>query len=181
MLLDEPYYADYWSDWSSAKEDSKAALAALAPATVLHDRLVTVAGVRVFGSSFVSCDGLPTRTGFNRTTAEMRAIWSKLPTCDVLLTHTPPRGAGDRTPLGGHDASCAELRDAIAGHACPPKFHVFGHVHTDWGAHKMPATGERDTGTVHINAASVSDYFVLRKDAAIVFDVIPGAARSLRA
>ena len=47
MILDEGYYADYWSDWSSVREDPAEARAALAPATILHDAAVTIEGVTI--------------------------------------------------------------------------------------------------------------------------------------
>ena len=48
----------------------------------------------------------------------------------------------------------------------PPLFHCFGHNHTDWGASRDAATG-----TMHINAGAVSDFYYVRRTAPVVFDV----------
>ena len=174
MLSRSRSAARFRSDWSSMREDVEKARSTLSCASVLHKRLISVEGVRVWGCSYVPRAGLPTKTAFNLEPDELRDAWAQMPECDVLLTHAPAMGAGDRNMTGKRGSSCPELRKAIAAQEHPPRFHCFGHVHTDWGAYTIPEDG---TGTIHINAASVSDYFVLRKKAPIVFDVpIPHSA-----
>jgi hypothetical protein len=170
LLLDEPYYAEYWSDWSKEKEDPRLARAALTPATVLQDASITIEGVKIYGSPYVLRPKPPASlSGFNREPEELRRLFGAIEPCDVLLTHSPPYGAGDRDMAGKHSDSSVELSDAVAALSRPPRFHVFGHVHTDWGVAERGLAG--DGPTVQINAASVSDYYVLRRNAAIVFDV----------
>lgn len=73
--------------------------------------------------------------------------WQSMPSdVDVLVTHVPPFGIGDRafdgTPLG-----CVDLRHAVLEKA--PKIHVFGHIHESHGAFR-----EDGHGTEFYNAAS---------------------------
>ena len=49
---------------------------------------------------------------------------------DILVTHGPAQGWGDRTPVAGR-AGCADLRRRIAD--LRPRLHLFGHIHTDGG------------------------------------------------
>ena len=49
---------------------------------------------------------------------------------DVLITHGPPSGIGDHSPVGGR-AGCAALRARVA--ECRPRLHRFGHIHQDGG------------------------------------------------
>jgi hypothetical protein len=116
-------------------------------------------------------------------------LFGRLPRCDVLLTHSPPKGAqpptllpaprprptlrsrasaghGDLNEWGKPACACPELSAAIAAMQPPPRFHCFGHNHTDWGAWR-----DEKTGTMHINAGSVSDFYYVRRTAPIVFDV----------
>lgn len=79
---------------------------------------------------------------------ERRAHWSTIPSdVDVLVTHVPPFGIGDRafdgTPLG-----CVDLREAVLEKA--PKIHVFGHIHEAHGAFR-----EEGHRTAFYNAASL--------------------------
>jgi Icc-related predicted phosphoesterase len=65
-------------------------------------------------------------------------VWRKIPRgIDVLITHGPPAGIGDRSP--DHErAGCADLRARIAEIA--PRLHVFGHIHQDGGLWREGAT-----------------------------------------
>jgi Icc-related predicted phosphoesterase len=57
--------------------------------------------------------------------------WALIPQgTDVLVTHGPPRGFGDRSPIGRH-IGCEELLPAV--HRVSPALHLFGHIHQDGG------------------------------------------------
>jgi len=57
--------------------------------------------------------------------------WALIPNgTDVLVTHGPPRGYGDRSAIGRH-IGCEELLPAV--HRVSPALHLFGHVHPDGG------------------------------------------------
>jgi Icc-related predicted phosphoesterase len=104
--------------------------------TYLEDSEVTLDGVRFYGS--------PWQPAFNDWAfnlprgAALAAKWSLIPTgIDVLVTHSPPGGLGDRSPVGNR-TGCADLRARVAEVA--PRLHLFGHIHQDGGAWRDGAT-----------------------------------------
>jgi len=156
MLLDEDYYEAYWSDWSRVKESHADAKAAFASKNIelLIDQMTSIEGVTFYGSPWVA-QGHDWKTAFNKQDSELEACWARIPDSDVLLTHMPPYGTGDRLE-GGEHVGCSFLAEAVKAKC--PKLHVFGHVHTDTGI--FPA-GEPSAAsdTVSVNAASVSDTY----------------------
>jgi Icc-related predicted phosphoesterase len=114
-------------DWAF---DRESVLARALFATYLEDSGVTLDGVRFYGT--------PWQPAYNdwafnlpRGTA-LAAKWSRIPTAlDVLVTHSPPAGIGDRSPVGSR-AGCADLRARVTEVA--PRLHLFGHIHQDGGA-----------------------------------------------
>jgi hypothetical protein len=117
--------------------DPAAARALLGAGVVyLEDAGATLDGVRFWGSPWQ-----PAFHGwaFNLPRGEpLAAIWRKIPpSIDVLITHGPPAGIGDRSPVGGR-AGCADLRARISEVA--PRLHLFGHIHQDGGAWRHGAT-----------------------------------------
>ena len=120
-------------DWAFDRD--RAAARALF-ATYLEDSEVTLDGVRFYGS--------PWQPAFNDWAfnlprgAALAAKWSLIPTgIDVLVTHSPPDGLGDRSPIGSR-AGCADLRARVA--EVVPRLHLFGHIHQDGGAWREGAT-----------------------------------------
>jgi Icc-related predicted phosphoesterase len=120
-------------DWAFDRD--RAAARALF-ATYLEDSEVTLEGVRFYGS--------PWQPAFNDWAfnlprgAALAAKWSLIPTgIDVLVTHSPPGGLGDRSPVGNR-TGCADLRARVA--EVGPRLHLFGHIHQDGGAWRDGAT-----------------------------------------
>ncbi len=67
--------------------------------------------------------------------AALAAKWAKIPTgLDVLITHGPPHGFGDRTWLAPGGTGCSDLLRRLR--QVRPRLHVFGHIHEDGGAWK---------------------------------------------
>lgn len=115
-------------DWAFAREPA-AARGALEGITYLEDSGVTIDGLRFWGS--------PWQPAFHDWAFNLprgpalAAVWAKIPHgIDVLITHSPPEGFGDRSPVGGR-AGCADLRARIA--IARPRLHLFGHIHQDGG------------------------------------------------
>jgi Icc-related predicted phosphoesterase len=78
---------------------------------------------------------------FNRTPDQLAAHWRQVPDgLDVLVTHGPPRGVGDRMFLGRH-VGCASLLEAVR--ARPPRVHLFGHIHEARGRHHLDGVRTR--------------------------------------
>lgn len=94
----------------------------------LQDAELDIDGVRFWGSpwqpQFHSW-------AFNLPRGEpLAARWAMIPSAvDVLITHGPPRGYGDRTD--GQHEGCDDLLAALGRAA--PALHVFGHIHEDGG------------------------------------------------
>lgn len=63
--------------------------------------------------------------------AQLREKWNLIPDdTDVLITHSPPFGLGDRT-YRGENVGCRELLKAVR--RIKPKLHIFGHIHEAYG------------------------------------------------
>lgn len=65
---------------------------------------------------------------FNRNRGkEIAKHWALIPQhTQVLITHGPPKGYGDRTFFGKR-VGCSELRDMVD--LVKPQIHLFGHIH----------------------------------------------------
>lgn len=130
--------------------------------TYLEDAAAVVQGVRVYGSPWQPefCDwafGLPRGPALAHR-------WAAIPDdTDVLLTHGPPLGRGDRCS-GGNRAGCADLLGAVQGRV-RPQFSVFGHIHEGHGA--------TFDGTTHFVNAASSSWDHRCENVPLVFDVVP--------
>lgn len=128
-------------DWALAADDEderRRARALLAEDGVvyLQDEERVVGGLRFWGSPWQPEFN---DWAFNLPRGEaLAAKWALVPTgVDVLVTHGPPRGIGDRGPGGGPHAvesraGCDDLRARVA--EVRPRLHLFGHIHQDGGA-----------------------------------------------
>lgn len=99
-------------------------------AIYLQDTRIEIDGVSFWGS--------PWQPAFNDWAfnlprgAALAEKWSMIPAgLDVLVTHGPPLGIGDRSSVGGREG-CAELLARAL--ATKPRVHLFGHIHEDGGA-----------------------------------------------
>jgi len=115
-------------DWAFVHE-AAAARAALAGMVYLQDSEVMIDGLRFYGSPWQPAFH---DWAFNLPRGpQLAAVWARIPTgIDVLITHSPPEGIGDRSPVGGR-AGCADLTARIA--IVRPRLHLFGHIHQDGG------------------------------------------------
>jgi Icc-related predicted phosphoesterase len=116
-------------DWAFARQPDQA-LHLLGPEVVyLKDSSATLCGLTFWGSPWQ-----PEYNGwaFNLPRgAALAERWSLIPPgMDVLITHGPPRGYGDRSPIEGR-AGCDDLLVGID--RVKPTLHLFGHIHQDGG------------------------------------------------
>jgi Icc-related predicted phosphoesterase len=100
---------------------------------LLDDSEITIEGVRFWGSPVTPRFR---NMAYNRERGtEIRRHWEKIPTgIDVLITHGPPRGIGDRMFLGAH-VGCDDLRERVG--ELRPAVHIFGHIHEAFGEHAL--------------------------------------------
>lgn len=122
-------------DWAFVHEPARAR-ALFGDCHYLEDREVTLEGLRFYGSPWQPAFH---DWAFNLPRGEpLTAVWRKIPHgLDVLVTHSPPEGVGDRSPVGGR-AGCVDLRRRLVEVA--PRLHLFGHIHQDGGAWRAGAT-----------------------------------------
>lgn len=115
-------------DWCFSRTP-KAARALLGDIHYLEDAELTLEGLRFYGSPWQ-----PEFFGwaFNLPRGPaLAAVWSKIPRgLDVLITHGPPRGFGDRNSMGDL-TGCEDLLRRID--EVTPRLHLFGHIHEDGG------------------------------------------------
>ena len=146
--LDPPYYkregarfhrnADEGGGADGRARAELRARVAAAGGVYLEDEAVEAAGLRFYGAPWQPffCDW-----AFNLARgAPCRERWRRIPAaCDVLVTHGPPLGRGDRVigpkrPGGGDlRVGCVDLLDEVQARV-RPRVHVFGHVHEGYGA-----------------------------------------------
>jgi len=95
----------------------------------LEDQATELHGLRFWGS--------PWQPEFNDWAfnlprgTPLKEKWALIPPdTDVLVTHGPPQGFGDRSPVGGR-FGCDDLLTAVR--QTQPLLHLFGHIHQDGG------------------------------------------------
>lgn len=121
-------------DWAFVNTPDAARALFASAAIYLQDSAATVEGVRFYGS--------PWQPAYNDWAfnlprgAALAERWALIPHgIDVLVTHGPPAGIGDRYSADGHTElgrqGCADLRARVAD--VKPRLHMFGHIHQDGG------------------------------------------------
>jgi predicted phosphohydrolase len=112
------------------QHDRAAAIALLGDGvTYLEDGGVVIEDLRFYGS--------PWQPEYNDWAfnlprgAALAAKWALIPNgVDVLITHAPPEGIGDRSGVGGRHGD-RDLLEAVL--RVRPRVHLFGHIHEDGG------------------------------------------------
>ena len=127
-------------DWLFQREPSLAR-SCLTAATYLEDSLVTIWGLKVYGTPWQPWF---MDWAFNLPRGRaLREKWALIPhDTDILITHAPPHGIGDRLAgpvfralsfLAGQGgrAGCRDLLTAVR--RLRPRLHVFEHIHEGYG------------------------------------------------
>ena len=122
-------------DWCFQREPDEARRV-LRSAVYLQDEAVTIEGLRFYGSPWQPWF---LDWAFNLQRGRQLADkWALIPErLDVLITHGPPKGYGDRT-WRGERVGCADLLRRVRD--VQPRWHLFGHIHEDPGAWEEGAT-----------------------------------------
>jgi predicted phosphohydrolase len=129
-------------DWAFVEHRAEA-LRRLGNIVYLEDAEYTIHGARFWGS--------PWQPAYNDWAFNLprgpalRAKWDLIPAgIDVLVTHGPPEGVGDRGPSAGRHG-CEELAERVK--ALRPPLHLFGHIHQDGGLWELD-------GVAYVNATT---------------------------
>lgn len=95
----------------------------------LEDSHLELEGLRFYGSPWQPAFN---DWAFNLPVGDRLAEkWSMIPHgIDVLITHGPPEGIGDRSGHGAR-AGCSDLLARVR--EVTPRLHLFGHIHQDGG------------------------------------------------
>lgn len=147
-------------DWAfvQAPEEARALLGG--EVVYLQDSAATIEGVRFWGSPW---QPEYNDWAFNLPRGEaLREKWALIPEgLDVLVTHGPPLGFGDRSSSSGREG-CADLLARVR--VAKPRVHLFGHIHEDGGAWQVDGTwivncttweSERAPTVIDIDPASI--------------------------
>ncbi|CUH76071.1 Calcineurin-like phosphoesterase superfamily domain protein [Tritonibacter multivorans] len=114
----------------NAEDDAELRAAALPNMTVLHGDGAVVEGLRFFGFGGAVPETPFGDWSFDLSEATAAAALRTCEAADILVTHSPPKGAGDTTGSGLSVGSTA-IQAAIT--RLQPQLAVFGHVHESWG------------------------------------------------
>lgn len=116
--------------------ETAARLAREAGLHYLLDSEVTLEGLRIWGSPW---QPRFFDWAFNLDRGEpLAAKWRLIPEgVDVLVTHGPPAGHGDRCD-DGRRVGCADLLEHL--HRVKPRVNLFGHIHEDRGEWQVGPT-----------------------------------------
>lgn len=129
--------------------------------TYLLDSGTTAAGLTFWGTPWIP---KLKRWAFYAGDSDRAERFAAIGAVDVLVSHGPPLGHGDRL-VGGEHAGCPHLAAAIERTA--PQLCVCGHIHEDHGTSQIGPT------TV-ANAAWVDELYAVRPGAAMSFEIEPG-------
>jgi len=128
----------------------------------LQEESVVIMGIKFYGSPWQTSNF---DLGFNAKRGnELMEKWNNIPNdTDILLTHGPPLGIGDKVRKFGKRVGCYALLKTIQDRV-KPKYHIYGHIHEDYGI-------RRAENTIYINAAMPdAKYNMTHKP--VVFDFI---------
>lgn len=131
------------------------------PGSYLLDSGTEAAGLTVHGTPWVP--NLK-RWAFYADDEARREKVALIPQVDLLVSHGPPRGTGDRL-VGGAEVGCRFLAERLG--EVPPKLCIFGHIHEGYGLW-------RHDDTMLANVAYVDELYEVRPNAARVFELGAG-------
>jgi Icc-related predicted phosphoesterase len=111
------------------ERDPEASADILTNGIYLQDQAIEIQGIRFYGSPWQPWFY---DWAFNlQRGPEIREKWDLIPEdTDVLITHGPPLGHGDRV-LQGESVGCQDLLETVE--RVQPKIHIFGHIHEGFG------------------------------------------------
>lgn len=124
----------------------------------LENNLIQIENVIIYGSPYTPRFG---NWAFMRERGnDISKIWEQIPeNIDILVTHGGPMGILDIAQRTKEHVGCDDLKRFIKN--IKPKFHLFGHLHENYGIVK-------DDNTVYVNSALITDGYVLNHEPHII-------------
>lgn len=140
--------------------------------TYLEDEAVTLDGVTFYGSPWTPAFQ---DWAFMRQRGEdLRSVWTRIPeTTDVLVTHGPPYGIGDRVLAAhpvlhdpderkpGKRVGDRELLRAID--RIQPEYHICGHIHEGYGVREREGQP-----TTYLNVSVLDERYRVSHDPVVL-------------
>ncbi|MBI3201088.1 MAG: metallophosphatase domain-containing protein [Myxococcales bacterium] len=159
-------------DWAFVRDRQRALGLIAKGVDYLEDDAIEIDGVRFWGSPWQPefC-----AWAFNLPRGKALADkWARMPDgVDVLVTHGPPRGIGDRAGTARREG-CEDLLARVE--AVKPRLHLFGHIHEDGGAWQVGGTWFANVTTWESDRApTVFDLDLATKSVTPV--IVPAARR----
>jgi len=125
--------------------------------TYLQDSTAVIEGVKFYGSPWQPWF---LDWAFNLERGEeIRDKW-RLIDCDtdILITHGPPEGHGDKI-YSGEAVGCEELIKVVE--SIKPKYHIFGHIHEGYGVTQNDDTKFINASTCDLHYNPVNEPIVI--------------------
>ena len=140
----------------------------------LNDSAVEIEGLKIWGSPITPWYY---DWAFNRHRGRpIRKHWDAIPEgLDILITHGPPHGSLD-VARGGLHAGCEELYKVLMGMMLPPRYHIFGHIHSGYG---QKILRRPDGKTITLLNASICNEKYENANKPFVFNIVPSRKRSV--
>ena len=137
---------------------------------VLIDESIVIENIKFYGTPWTIIEH-PWQTAFQLPADKMVTKWEHIEEdTDILLTHSPPYGILDKCLFGGSNTGCKELMRVVK-EKIKPAVHVFGHEHGEPGIQEY--IHQSGQCTYFANAASVSEYYITRRNP-LVFSIAIG-------
>lgn len=121
-----------------------------------HD-LIEVEGLKIFGMPWI----VPIWGAFQRDEAGLERKYSQIPDVDIVISHGPPFGIGDRAQNTDDHCGSPALRHRLL--EIKPKLVVFGHIHEGHGVYQVE--------DVRFANVSLMNNFFLPTHEPLIFDI----------
>ncbi len=105
-------------------------LGAATAATVLHGSAATIAGLALFGIGYAIPETPFGGWSCDLSEANAEVMLAAMTPCDILISHSPPKGVAD-IGSGGRSLGSTAVRAAIE--RAQPRYCLCGHIHDSWG------------------------------------------------
>lgn len=127
----------------------------------LENNSVEIEGVKIWGSPMTPWFF---NWAFNLVETELQTFWKQIPLdIDIIVTHGPAYGFGDKVKRDGKMVGCKHLLETIKN--IEPKAHICGHIHEGYGEYLS-----RDGKTLMLNSSILDENYQL-VNKPIVFNI----------